>query len=308
MTKETTITAYKGFDKNLKCRDFQYEVGKTYTHKGKVKIGESGFHAWENPLNVLGFYSPTDRFAIVKCAGEISKARSGTRFSCGKLTVETEIGVHKLTAEAVEWLLPRLAWENKREANTERAVACITGDHSAASSTKDQSVSSTTGDYSVSISTGTVSVSSSTGDYSVASSTGSQAVACNTGARSVACSTGNLSLAYSKGFESVSSSTGNHSVSISAGAYSAARSIGNYSVSLDTGRHATAEVSGVHSVACAFGYSSKVKAAEGSAIVCVYRGKCGELIHIRAAKVGEHGIKPDTWYTLNEHGDFVECE
>ena len=66
--------------------------------------------------------------------------------------------------------------------------------------------------------------------------------------------------------------------------------------------------SGTQGVAASFGADSKAMSSETGAIVCVYRNDDGELMHIKASKVGENGIKPDTWYTLDESGEFVEVE
>ena len=54
-TEEKTVIAYKGFNTDLTCRGFQYEIGKEYEEK-EVSICNSGFHACENPFDVLGFY------------------------------------------------------------------------------------------------------------------------------------------------------------------------------------------------------------------------------------------------------------
>ena len=319
MTEKTnSITAYKGFDKNFKCRDIQFEIGKTYEHKGEVSDPESGFYACENPLDVLKHYPPTCRFAVVKCDSEISKDIGDKKIACGELTVEEEIGLPKLISEAVKWIYTRVDLENKKINGTGfRSVASNMGNYSASSNTGDQSVASNTGDQSVASNAGNQSVASNTGEQSVASNagnhsassnTGDQSVASNTGDYSVASNTGDYSVASNAGNQSASSNTGDRSVSCNAGDWSVASNAGEQSVASSMGYQSEAEVSGLHSVACALGTQSKAKASEGGAIVCVYRNDDGDLVHIRASKVGENGIKADTWYVLDETGEFVEYD
>ncbi|HHA3322375.1 TPA: hypothetical protein ACODIS_004730, partial [Salmonella enterica subsp. enterica serovar Weltevreden] len=95
---------------------------------------------------------------------------------------------------------------------------------------------------------------------------------------------------------------------IMCGDCSAATNTGDCSAATNTGNRSAAEVSGSQSVAAAFGIEGKARASEGGAIVLCYRDEDGELIHIRASKVGENGIMPNTWYQLNEDGEFVACE
>ena len=77
--KPAPIIAYKGFDAGLKCRDFQYEIGKTYKHEGEIvccpdaddiERGAGGFHACLSPFDVWSYYPPTSRFAEVVRSGE----------------------------------------------------------------------------------------------------------------------------------------------------------------------------------------------------------------------------------------------
>ena len=87
----TKITAYKGFDANLQCRGFQFEVGQTYTHDGPVSACSSGFHACEAPLDVWGYYpiiqddGSLTRFAEVEVSGDIS--RDGNKLAAATITI-----------------------------------------------------------------------------------------------------------------------------------------------------------------------------------------------------------------------------
>ena len=92
------------------------------------------------------------------------------------------------------------------------------------------------------------------------------------------------------------------------GEQSAATNTGDLSAATNTGERSAAEVSGEQSIAVALGWQSKAKASIDGAIVCVYRNDDGELIHIKASKVGENNIKADTWYTLDDIGEFVEVK
>ncbi|EAO9447038.1 hypothetical protein H1Z95_000483 [Salmonella enterica] len=110
------------------------------------------------------------------------------------------------------------------------------------------------------------------------------------------------------GNQSAATNTGNRSAATNTGNRSAATNTGNRSAATNTGNRSAAEVSGSQSVAASLGIEGKARASEGGAIVLCYRDEDGELIHIRASKVGENGITPDTWYQLDEDGEFVKCE
>ncbi|HCF0291650.1 TPA: hypothetical protein NH796_003542 [Pseudomonas aeruginosa] len=105
--------------------------------------------------------------------------------------------------------------------------------------------------------------------------------------------------ASNTGYQSAASNTGNRS---------AASNTGYQSAASNTGYQSAAEVSGKESVAASLGIEGRARASAGSAIVLCHRDDEGRLIHIRASKVGENGVEPDTWYQLNAEGEFVEFD
>ena len=102
---EKKIIAYKGFDKNLKCRDFQYEVGKEYEMDGDIKCCERGFHACESPLEVFDHYDMLNsRFAKVEQSGEIDKEENSTKVCSSKIKVKAELKLADIINIGVEWI------------------------------------------------------------------------------------------------------------------------------------------------------------------------------------------------------------
>ncbi|MFF6491214.1 hypothetical protein ACET5B_02955 [Pseudomonas aeruginosa] len=114
--------------------------------------------------------------------------------------------------------------------------------------------------------------------------------------------------ASNTGYQSAASNTGYYSAASNTGYQSAASNTGDYSAASNTGYRSAAEVSGKESVAASLGIEGRARASAGSAIVLCHRDDEGRLIHIRASKVGENGVKPDTWYQLSAEGEFVEFE
>lgn len=99
------MKSYKGFDKKLKCRDFQYEIGKEYEMDGEIKVCSRGFHACESPLEVFDYYPMIgSRFCEVEQDGNISKEDRGTKICSSKIKIKAELKLADMINLGVEWL------------------------------------------------------------------------------------------------------------------------------------------------------------------------------------------------------------
>ena len=164
-----SIKAYKGMDKGMKCRGFQYEPGGIYEADHAVRCGGPGFHACEIPLDVFGYYPPADsRFFEVEQDGELSRDNEDSKVASSILKVGAEIGIPGLVRAHVEWVKEQIQ-EEKTESNTgNRSAATNTGNLSAATNTGNLSAATNTGDYSAATNTGDCSAAEVSGKDSVA--------------------------------------------------------------------------------------------------------------------------------------------
>ena len=99
------IKSYKAFDKDMKCRDFQYEVGKEYEMDGHIECCTRGFHACESPLEVFDHYDMLkSRFAEVEQSGTIDREEGSTKVCSSRIEIKAELKLADIINIGVEWL------------------------------------------------------------------------------------------------------------------------------------------------------------------------------------------------------------
>ena len=146
------MKCFKGFDKDLKCRDFQYEEGKEF-HTEKEDCCNEGFHACEYPLDCFAYYDPAHSvFHEVELSGEMDKDGNDTKVCATDIKIGARISIAGLVKAAIEFTMSKV---NKEGKSDER--------HGFASATGYRGASSATGDYGASSATGNCGASSATG-------------------------------------------------------------------------------------------------------------------------------------------------
>ena len=176
--EENKIIAYKGFDKNLCCRGFQYEIGKEYVHEGKIECCESGFHACTNPFDVLDYYEADgkNRYCEVEQSGSIKTGNYDSKQASSKIKIKAEIGMAGLFKAGVEGI---------KEKTNPVPIIAETKDNNDNPSGYYAKIGSS-GDYTKIGSSGYYAKIGSSGDYAKIESTGEYSVICCAGSNSKA--------------------------------------------------------------------------------------------------------------------------
>jgi hypothetical protein len=262
-----TIKGVKGFDKDLKCSGFQYEIGKEYeTNEKPIRCTSHGFHFCENPLDVFDYYNPTSRFCEVEGGGDVSRDDYGTKIAVSKIKIGAEITLKKMVDLAVKFIFEKVNWKNEAATNT--------GDSSAATNT---------------------------GYSSAATNTGYRSAATNTGYSSAATNTGYRSAATNTGYRSAATNTGDSSAATNTGDSSAATNTGNMSAAITIGYSSAAKVEGKSSIACGFGVKNRASGKLGCWLVLsefVQLKGYWVLKCVKSFKVDGKKILPEIEYEL----------
>ena len=284
---EEKVTAYKGFNEDLTCRCFQYEIGKEYEEK-EVSVCERGFHACENPFDVLDFYGDVldNRFCKVEQSGTIKK--DDKKQASSKIKVVEEIGFTGLFKAGIEWIEevtnPTHIIEETRGKNDKDKIG----------SSGDSAKIGTSGNYVQIGSSGNSAKIGSSGDYAKIGSSGDSA-----------------KIGSSGDFAKIGSS-GNSAQIGSSGNYAQSGSSGNSAQIGSSGNSAQIDSTGEDSVICCAGNNSIVKAKKGSWVTLSEWKYSKEKernvpVCVKTEFVDGERIKTDTWYKL-ENGEFVEVK
>ena len=181
MANGNKIIAYKGFDKDFKCRGFQYEVGNTYETDDDIACCNRGFHACESPIEVFDYYDMlTSRFAEVEQSGKIDKEAASTKTCSSRIKIKAELKLADIINLGVEWL-KEITSPSKIEANN----TSNDGDSAQISSSGDSAQIGSSGDYAKIGSSGDYAKIGSSGDYAQIGSSGDYAKIGSSGQDSV---------------------------------------------------------------------------------------------------------------------------
>ena len=108
------MIAYKGFEKGLVCRGYQFVMGLNCTDKANCR--ENGFHCAEDPLDCLTYYSNMDNseYYIVNAGGDVHEDGTDTKISCTELTIIKKLSREDLFLHALAFMVdhPKREWSS----------------------------------------------------------------------------------------------------------------------------------------------------------------------------------------------------
>ena len=293
------MKAYKGFNKDMTCRGFQFEEGKAYEHKGDVKVCKSGFHACERPLDCFVYYPPASSvYHEAEVDGDISKEDNDTKVAAKKIKIGARLDIARLVQAQFEYVKEHTTTEHTdpKTANAGDRGAANAGDYGAANA----------GGWGA----------ANAGDYGAANA--GYRGAANAGYRGAAnagdcgaANAGDYGAANAGGWGAANAGGCGAANAGNCGAanagYRGAANAGDYGAAISRG---SASV-GKCGVAIARGdkrNQNKVKGGIGAILVIALETlDMTDIIEWKAAVVDGVKIKADTWYCL-KNGEFAEVK
>ncbi len=314
------MTTYKGTDRAMKCRGFQYELGKKFTWDGAVRCGDRGGHSVVCPMDALSYYSPVDggRYFECEAGGTIDgKNNVDSKIASSELTLKSEIGLDGLIKEQFDYV-KQLAEGNAAQEDGDHAAAqeyrghaAAQGDRGHAAAQGDRGHAAAQGDLGHAAAQGYRGHAAAQGDLGHAAAQGDLGHAAAQGEGGHAAAQGEGGHAAAQGDWGHAAAQGDLGHAAAQGDWGHAAAQGDRGHAAAQGHRGHAEVHGEDAIAAAFGIDGKVMAGKVGAWLTAYEWEnTGSGFHIKAGKcvrVDGEKIKPNVWYTL-KNGEFVEVE
>ena len=323
---ENMIKSYKGFDKDMQCRGFQYEVGKEYDMDGEIKCCDRGFHACKSPLEVWDYYDMLNsRFAEVEQSGKIDEEENSTKVCSSRIKIKAELKLADIINIGVEWLKDITSPTKVKETGTlndnsgcsaqigssgDSAKIGSSGDSAKIGSSGYYAKIGSSGDSAKIGSSGCSAQIGSSGDSAKIGSSGCSAKIGSSGDYAKIGSSGDYAKIGSSGYYAKIGSSGDSAKIGSSGCSAKIGSSGDSAKIGSSGDSAKIDSTGDDSVIMCAGNSSIAKAKVGSWITLAEwkwsdEKKRDVPVCVKTEYVDGENIKADTWYQL-KNGKFVE--
>ena len=282
------MKACKGFDKNLRCRGFQYEVGGEYTEE-TAELCNRGPHACENPLDTLRYYRPGDsRYCEVEIEDNGQRSSYDSKV-CGKhIKIGAEIGLKGVINAGVRFVFDKCESATEENASGWRGNAAASGDSGNAAAS------------------GNLGNAAASGDSGNAAASGWSGNAAASGERGNAAASGWRGNAAASGDSGNAAASGNLGNAAASGERGNAAASGWSGTAVVTGFAGRATALGEQCLAVAWGEDSLARGTVGNWIVVSERDDDGNIIDVKIAKVDGDTVKADTWYKL-VNGEIMEA-
>ena len=319
--EQEKIIAYKGLDENFKCRGFQYEVGKEYEEE-VVKCCDKGFHACENPMDVLNYYDISDsRFAIVEQSGKIDK--QGNKTCSSRIKIKAELKFADFIKLCVDAVIDKCKFKPNSNNDGDYAKIGSSGNDAQIGSSGDYAQIGSSGNDAQIGSSGDYAQIGSSGDYAKIGSSGNSARIGSSGNDAQIGSSGNYARIGSSGNDAQIGSSGDYAQIGSSGNSARIGSSGDYAKIGSSGNDAKIGSSGNDAQIGSSGNYARIESEGQNAVImcagsqCMARAKKGSWITlaeydsdnkpicVKTELVDGERIKEDTLYRLID-GEFKE--
>ena len=301
------MKAYKGFDKDLKCREFQYEVGKEYEEENSA-LCKKGFHACENPLDTFRYYAPTNSRYCEVDVDDNGERNSDDSKVCGKhIKIGAEIGLKGVINAGVRFVF------DKCESATEEKASGVKGNAAASGLSGNAAASGLSGNAAASGWSGNAAASGERGNAAASGWMGNAAAsgwsgnAAASGERGNAAASGWMGNAAASGVKGNAAASGERGNAAASGLRGNAAASGERGTASVTGTYGKASALGEQCLAVAWGQDSRARGTVGNWIVVSERDDDGNIIDAKIVRVDGESVKENTWYAL-QNGEISEVE